>query len=527
MGACCYGDFTCLVTSEYACENDYFGDYAGDGTRCDEIDCDPFIACCLPDNSCQELYLSECNKSGGTLQSSLTTCADVDCTEPRQSTSPPREQKSESLMGELLDIPDGRDVSRDDISYDGNNQLLRNDGNGVFTDVSVDPLGYTEHTRCSSWVDFDNDMDLDLLLVNAFSDPMLLRNDGVDGNGNPVFVDVATEPFLLGVSNAMSASWADYDTDGDMDVVMCISQYPNTESGRLLIRNDLKNGYHWLEVECIGTVSNRSAIGARLTVTAGGVQQIREIESGSGYFAAHMLTAHFGLGPNEIIDSLHIRFPNGREVAMINVPADQKITVVEPCDISLGECDDCDLNGVSDTQDIAAGSAADFNFNNVLDSCDIATGTSLDCNLNGIPDECELADPNNDCNTNGIPDSCEPREPLIDCNANGTSDQCDIASGISVDTNENGIPDECEISACNADFNDNGTVDIDDFSIFLVEWGCMNECSADINTDGVVDLADFSWFLILFNATCEEEPLRNAPQRSENNGRSRPSRMIR
>ena len=78
-----------------------------------------------------------------------------------------------------------------------------------------------------------------------------------------------------------------------------------------------------------------------------------------------------------------------------------------------------------------------------------------------------------------------------------------------------------------ADIDNNNIVDIDDFSIMLIEWGCMTECSADINTDGVVDLADFSWFLILFGATCEEEPLRNAPQRSANNGRSRPSRMIR
>ena len=505
------------------------GEYDANGTNCDFSECtttDTIGACCTS-IGCINISETSCLELGGSYRGDNSICEEVSCSEPLRSENHLGSPKDLTLMGDLLEINGLPRNARGSIDFGGNNQLFRNDGNGNFAEVTTGDLGYTGHSRCHSWVDFDNDMDLDLLLVNSYANLMLLQNDGIDSSGNPVFSNVASGPFLVGITNANSASWADYDGDGDMDVIVCIANTTGAPVSNRLIRNDLNNGAHWIEVECIGTVSNRSAIGARITVTTNGVSQIREIESGSGYFAAHMLPAHFGLGPNGMIDTLHVRFPNGREVTLTDVPADQKIKVVEPCDIATGECDDCNLNGIPDIQDIAAGSATDFNFNNVLDSCDIATGTSLDCNLNGIPDEYDTADPAQDCNANDIPDSCEPREPLIDCNANGISDQCDIASGSSIDVDENGIPDECEVFSCAADIDKNGIIDTDDFSIMLIEWGCIDECSADINADGVVDLEDFSWFLTLFGTTCEEKPLRNAPQRSANNSRSRPSRIIR
>ncbi len=86
----------------------------------------------------------------------------------------------------------------------------------------------------------------------------------------------------------------------------------------------------------------------------------------------------------------------------------------------------------------------DCNDNGVLDSDDIAAGTSQDCNNNGFPDECDVSfGVSSDCNGNVVPDECEPAD---DCNANGVQDFCDIATGTSTDVNGNGIPDECEFA---------------------------------------------------------------------------------
>lgn len=128
--------------------------------------------------------------------------------------------------------------------------------------------------------------------------------------------------------------------------------------------------------------------------------------------------------------------------------------------------EDCNGNGIPDSQDIANGTSDDCNNNGIPDECendcncngiddalDITAGTSRDCNGNGIPDECE-----DDCNGNGVPDDCDindgtskdcnangiPDECEDDCNGNGVPDDCDIADGTSDDDNNNGIPDECE-----------------------------------------------------------------------------------
>lgn len=84
----------------------------------------------------------------------------------------------------------------------------------------------------------------------------------------------------------------------------------------------------------------------------------------------------------------------------------------------------------------------DCNDNGVPDSDDIAADTSQDCNDNGFPDECDVGfGVSNDCDGNVVPDECQSTD---DCNTNGIQDFCDIAEGTSTDVNDNGVPDECE-----------------------------------------------------------------------------------
>ncbi len=94
---------------------------------------------------------------------------------------------------------------------------------------------------------------------------------------------------------------------------------------------------------------------------------------------------------------------------------------------------------------VAVGEATDCNENNVIDLCDLAFRDSFDCNENGVPDECdEEYTITPDCNNTGVPDACDIIERRSDdCQGNGIPDECDIAAKTSADCDGNGVPDEC------------------------------------------------------------------------------------
>jgi hypothetical protein len=86
---------------------------------------------------------------------------------------------------------------------------------------------------------------------------------------------------------------------------------------------------HWLLVQCNGTRSNRSAVGARLTLRAGNLRQIREIKAGLSYLSSNDLRVHFGLGGLDKADSLEIRWPSGLTERIENIRADQVLKLEE------------------------------------------------------------------------------------------------------------------------------------------------------------------------------------------------------
>ena len=219
----------------------------------------------------QDLYLAKGDSAGGTLDPESRT--------NRLLRNDGSGAFSDVTSGALLAQTHSRGVAWGDYDNDGDldlyvaavpvdgqngeNMLLRNDGNDSFSDVTTGLLGYAGATNSCSWVDYDNDGDLDLFLVNLFEPNLLLQNDGV---GN--FVDVASGPLLGGADETRSAAWADYDQDGDLDAFLACG--PDT--GNILARNELNSGNHWLEVRLVGTRSNRAAIGARLTLEAGEIE---------------------------------------------------------------------------------------------------------------------------------------------------------------------------------------------------------------------------------------------------------------
>ena len=203
------------------------------------------------------------------------------------------------------------------VNHDLANRLFRNDG-GSFVDATNGPLGDTGKGRGVAWADYDNDGDLDLFLTNDPGTNRLFEN-----TGGGSFVDATNGP-LANTGSNQGAAWGDFDNDGDLDV------YVTESSGRnSLVRNDLATGNHWLHVSLVGTVSNRSGIGARVQVITARGTQIREIGGESGYLSQNSLTAEFGMGTDVLATSVRVTWPSGIVNVTHDVVSDQTITIVE------------------------------------------------------------------------------------------------------------------------------------------------------------------------------------------------------
>ena len=100
-------------------------------------------------------------------------------------------------------------------------------------------------------------------------------------------------------------------------------------AGRRFFRNQGVASNHWVSFELAGTSSNRSAIGARVKITAGGVRQTEEIHSGGSYISQNDLRVHFGLGAATSIDKVEVRWPSGNLDTFGPVAADHFYAVLE------------------------------------------------------------------------------------------------------------------------------------------------------------------------------------------------------
>jgi hypothetical protein len=239
--------------------------------------------------------------------------------------------------GPLADADYGWGVAWGDYDNDGDhdlylandgtaNKLLRNDGGAVFTDVTSGALADAGGGRGVAWGDYDNDGDLDLYLGNDGGANVLLRNDG-----GGAFVDGTTGP-LGDAGDARGVAWGDYDGDGELDLYLA-----NYGSANTLIRNDTSLGNNWLHVDPAGVFTNRSAIGARVRIVAGGASQFREILAGSGMCSQNSTTAEFGVGSTAIVDTVVIVWPSGVVDVVSNVSVNQLLPFEEsPWDVVSG-----------------------------------------------------------------------------------------------------------------------------------------------------------------------------------------------
>jgi hypothetical protein len=134
-----------------------------------------------------------------------------------------------------------------------------------------------------------------------------------DGAGK--FLDVAQAVGATDTYDGRSVALADLWNRGVLDVVVA-----NQNGPLLLYKNTVAPGNEWIEFELEGTTSNRSAIGARVTLFWNGQQQVQEVSGGSGFAAENDRRLHFGLGRNPHIEKAVIRWPSGK-VQTIDKPA--------------------------------------------------------------------------------------------------------------------------------------------------------------------------------------------------------------
>ena len=215
--------------------------------------------------------------------------------------------------------------------------LFENLGGRLFSDATI-RSGVGPATRPYVgfgvvFFDYDNDTRLDIAIVNGnvmvnvgqvrargtlAQRKLLLRNAGER------FVDVTREAgpgfAVEGVGRALASG--DVDNDGDLDLLVV-----NNGDRPNLLLNDGGNAANAVLVRAVGTTSNRSGIGTRLTLTTGERRQVREVQSGSSYLAQNDLRAHFGLGQAERAERLEIRWPDGSTEVVENVAVNQRVTV--------------------------------------------------------------------------------------------------------------------------------------------------------------------------------------------------------
>ncbi|HET9481061.1 MAG TPA: CRTAC1 family protein [Candidatus Polarisedimenticolia bacterium] len=228
-------------------------------------------------------------------------------------------------------------------------QLLRG-GDGYFEDVSY-PAGVAEPTWLSlgwatDFVDFDNDADLDLFFANGhvypgvnemqigshYEQPLqILRNEQAAGAASAVpggrwFTDVSARAGSAAAAarSRRAGGPFDFDRDGDMDLVLTV-----IDDTVELLRNDTAEQGGWAAFRLHGKESNRSGLGAVLTARVGDRSLMRHATGGGSYLWGCDARVHFGLGAQEAIDSLEIRWPSGRRQKIGKVKGGADYLLVE------------------------------------------------------------------------------------------------------------------------------------------------------------------------------------------------------
>jgi enediyne biosynthesis protein E4 len=219
-------------------------------------------------------------------------------------------------------------------------QLFQNKGDEGFTDITWSAKTGQPTFRPVKWgtglVDFDSDGWLDIMIANGhlytaidtlpgepqYREPLILMRGTPDGK----FAEIANSAGLNDgpLQSRRGIAFGDINNDGAVDAVVF-----NQDGPPSIFLNDSKNANHRVLFKLIATQSNRAAIGARVTIRAGGIQQMDEVHGGNSYISQSDLRLHFGLGTVAKLDEVEVRWPNGKTDKFKDIAADKIYTIVE------------------------------------------------------------------------------------------------------------------------------------------------------------------------------------------------------
>jgi hypothetical protein len=244
----------------------------------------------------------------------------------------------------------GLDVA--DVDGDGFDDLIESDfqgqrktlyvgsATGFFTpnagtkglgEMPVDRLGFG-----IGFLDYDLDTWPDVFIANGHVNddferatppiPFAQTAQLFRNTGGGVFDDASAQlgEFAAVRRVGRGVAFGDYDNDGDPDILMSSNDGPVA-----LLRNENAHGNHWLGVRCVGSRSNRSGLGVRITLTSGGRTQTRETRTASSYLSSSDPRLLFGLGAAQRVDRLEARWPSGKVQELQNLEADRYLELRE------------------------------------------------------------------------------------------------------------------------------------------------------------------------------------------------------
>ena len=218
--------------------------------------------------------------------------------------------------------------------------LYKNEAGLLFVDTTVDS-GLRQPTLpfvgfSPLFLDYDNDGDLDLFCANGHPQDVIetlmdhetyaQRDQMFQNRGDGTYTDVSETAgdYFTKALVGRAAATADYDNDGDTDIVIM-----NSNQRAVLLRNDGRNTQNWIGVRLVGNRSNRNGIGAKVTVVAGEMTQIRAVKSGSSYASGSDTRLLFGLGENQHVQQITIVWQGGATQELKDVSINQYLMIVE------------------------------------------------------------------------------------------------------------------------------------------------------------------------------------------------------
>ena len=185
------------------------------------------------------------------------------------------------------------------------------------------------------FLDYDNDGHLDLFCANGHPQDVIeilmdhetyaQRDQMFQNRGDGTYVEVSETAgaYFTETLVGRAAATADYDNDGDPDIVIM-----NSNQRAVLLRNDGGNAKNWIGLKLIGSQGNRDGIGAKVTVSTADMTQMREVKSGSSYASGSDTRLLFGLGENQRVEKIAIVWQGGTTQVLEDVSINQILTIV-------------------------------------------------------------------------------------------------------------------------------------------------------------------------------------------------------